>query len=332
MNRPNESTCGGASLRGLLVRDPHASQLLDGEKIWEIRSRPTHIRGPILIIKSGTGKVFGAAYLVRVLGPLSLEDLVAAPELPLQEREEIRCSGLPYPETYAYVLSNPTWFERPIPYRHPSGAVTWVRLSDVDLKAVRFASSREALIAGERSGASTRFDFDAFLARKRAGAVEAVTYTTRRRELAVTQHSDAGSVESDQVMTRSERRSWKLHCQLSRHLTVSTLAQWQPIIARNLRRLRAGVVGQPHIRNLERWQSLLDRGDIATFRCVLTGVDRDSIEMREVSPMAGLLSEKERISTLQISQAESLPVPDNFDDSSPDAEIAVREGDSPPEV
>jgi hypothetical protein len=54
--------------------------------------------------------------------------------------------------------------------------------------------------------------------------------------------------------------------------------------------------------------------------------------MREVSPMAGLLSEKERISTLQISQAESLPVPDNFDDSSPDAEIAVREGDSPPEV
>src|SRR5690348_6834757 len=69
-----------AGLRGLLVRDPYASQLLDGEKIWEIRGRSTHIRGPILIVKSGTGQLFGTADLVRVLGPLELEDLVAAPE------------------------------------------------------------------------------------------------------------------------------------------------------------------------------------------------------------------------------------------------------------
>jgi hypothetical protein len=151
------------------VRDPYASQLLDGEKIWEIRGRSTHIRGPILIIKSGTGQVFGAADLVRVLGPLELRDLVTAPELPRQEREQFRRSGLPYPNTYAYVLSNPKRFKTPIPYRHPRGAVTWVRLSAVDLKAVRYASSRQALIEGERSGPSTPFDFDAFLARKRAG-------------------------------------------------------------------------------------------------------------------------------------------------------------------
>jgi len=46
-----------AVLRGLLVRDPYASQLLDREKIREIRGRPTHIRGPILIVKSGTGQL-----------------------------------------------------------------------------------------------------------------------------------------------------------------------------------------------------------------------------------------------------------------------------------
>src|SRR5271170_8015837 len=35
-------------------------------------------------------------------------------------------------------------------------------------------------------------------------------------------------------LTRSEWRSWKLHRQLSRHLTRSTLAQWRPTIAANL--------------------------------------------------------------------------------------------------
>ncbi|HZN80868.1 MAG TPA: ASCH domain-containing protein [Mycobacterium sp.] len=140
---------GSASLRGLLVRDPYASRLLDGEKIWEIRGRSTHIRGPILIIKSGTGQVFGTADLVRVLGPLELEDLVDASELPRQEREEFRRSGLPYPKTYAYVFSNPRRFNRPIPYRHPSGAVTWVRLPDVDLGAVRYASSPHGASEGD---------------------------------------------------------------------------------------------------------------------------------------------------------------------------------------
>jgi hypothetical protein len=76
-----------------------------------------------------------------VLGPLELEDLVAASELPHQEREEFRNSGLPYAKTYAYVFSNPRRFKTPIPYRHPSGAVTWVRLPEVDLGAVRYASS-----------------------------------------------------------------------------------------------------------------------------------------------------------------------------------------------
>jgi hypothetical protein len=49
-------------------------------------------------------------------------------------------------------------------------------------------------------------------------------------------------------LTRKERRSWKLHRQLSTHLTRSTLTQWRPTILANLDRLREGVRGQPHIR------------------------------------------------------------------------------------
>lgn len=125
--------------RGLMVRDPYATQILDGKKSWEIRGRATQIRGQIVIIKSGSGNAFGTVNLVRVLGPLELEDLICAPELPLAERREFQEDGLPYKKTYAYVLSKPKWFESPIKYDHPSGAVTWVRLPGLDLSSVNYA-------------------------------------------------------------------------------------------------------------------------------------------------------------------------------------------------
>jgi transcriptional regulator with XRE-family HTH domain len=101
-------------------------------------------------------------------------------------------------------------------------------------------------------------------------------------------------------LTRSEWRSWRLHRQLSTHLTGPGLEQWRPTIERNLERLRGSVQGQPHARNLDRWESLLDRGDVPGFHRVFTGLDRDSIEMREVSPVGGLLPDEERLKVLQM--------------------------------
>lgn len=95
-------------------------------------------------------------------------------------------------------------------------------------------------------------------------------------------------------LTRSERRSWLLHRQLSSHLSRESLVEWTPHIQSNLDRLRSGVVGQPHTRNLERWRDLVDHRDVPGLRRVLTGLDRDSIEMREVSPLGGLLGQEER--------------------------------------
>jgi hypothetical protein len=77
-------------------------------------------------------------------------------------------------------------------------------------------------------------------------------------------------------------------------LSRQSLPEWRPSIERNLRRLRSGVRGQPHLRNLDRWESLVRLGDVPGLHRVLTGLDRDSIEMREVSPMGGLLSPEER--------------------------------------
>jgi transcriptional regulator with XRE-family HTH domain len=99
-------------------------------------------------------------------------------------------------------------------------------------------------------------------------------------------------VEPD--LTRSERRSWQLHRRVSSKLTRSSLQEWLPAIEGNLARLRERVAGQPHQRNLDRWTALVEGRDVRGLHRVLTGLDRESIEMREVSPMGGLLSQDDR--------------------------------------
>ena len=99
-------------------------------------------------------------------------------------------------------------------------------------------------------------------------------------------------------LNRSTERSWQLHRRLSTHLTPETLEEWRPTILRNLQRLRASVQGQPHVRNVDRWQRLVRDRDVPGLRRVMTGLDTDSVEMREVSPLGGLLSQGERSEVL----------------------------------
>jgi transcriptional regulator with XRE-family HTH domain len=101
-------------------------------------------------------------------------------------------------------------------------------------------------------------------------------------------------------INRSVRRSWQLHRQLSTHLSVKSLEHWQPTIVRNLERLRRGTRGQPHERSLDHWQQLVDNNDLPGLRRVMTGLDPDSIQMREVSPMGGLLPQDERSRVLEL--------------------------------
>jgi hypothetical protein len=99
-------------------------------------------------------------------------------------------------------------------------------------------------------------------------------------------------------LTRSVERSWRLHRQLSTHLSRATLSTWRPTILSNLDRLQGSVKGQPHLRNLDRWRELVGSGDVSGLRRIMTGLDEDSIEMREVSPVGGLLPQDERSQVL----------------------------------
>jgi hypothetical protein len=103
-----------------------------------------------------------------------------------------------------------------------------------------------------------------------------------------------------QVLGRSQKRSWELHRRLSSHLTSETLTEWLPTVRRNLKRQLEGTRGQPHLRNLERWQRLIDDGDVMGLHRVMTGLDTDSVEMREVSPLSGLLTQTERSEVLRL--------------------------------
>jgi transcriptional regulator with XRE-family HTH domain len=99
-------------------------------------------------------------------------------------------------------------------------------------------------------------------------------------------------------LRRSPERLWKLHRHLSPHLSPETLDQWRPTILRNVEQLRRSVHGQPHERNLDRWLRLVNEPDLPGLHRIMTGLDQDSIEMREVSPMGGLLSQEERSEAL----------------------------------
>lgn len=96
----------------------------------------------------------------------------------------------------------------------------------------------------------------------------------------------------------SEERVWRLHRELAARLNATTLAEWRPKIERNVERRRRGVQGAPHEQNVERWVRLVQQGDLSGMRRILTGLDRDSIEMREVAPFVAILPEDVRIAAI----------------------------------
>ena len=58
---------------------------------------------------------------------------------------------LSYEKTYAWVMSEPKLLEPPVPYKHPSGAVIWVRLTAANVPN-RFSEieSRKTIIQQRR--------------------------------------------------------------------------------------------------------------------------------------------------------------------------------------
>ncbi|ANY70425.1 hypothetical protein BBD42_30960 [Paenibacillus sp. BIHB 4019] len=116
-------------MKGLIIKPKWADLILSGAKTWEIRSRRTHIRGTIAIIKSGSGQIFGTVELVDCL------DVTLATYMNSRNKHCIQVGQKPDSivgahEMKAWVLTNPVIYPEPIPYIHPQGAVIWVNLAN----------------------------------------------------------------------------------------------------------------------------------------------------------------------------------------------------------
>lgn len=118
--------------RGLVIREPWIGKILRGEKTWELRSRATTRRGWIALIRQGSGLVVGVARLHEVLPPLDWPALQSSAPLHgvgVGQLPEVWEQGWVVP----WVLKDVRVFDRPVPYQHKPGAVTWVDLSGCNL-------------------------------------------------------------------------------------------------------------------------------------------------------------------------------------------------------
>ena len=112
-------------MRGLLIKTPWIDAILEGRKTWEIRGSNTRVRGTIALIRSGSGHIVGTCELWDVKGPLTLDEMrknVRKHRIPLADLAR----GLSYAKTYAWVIRNAKVLKKPIPYKHPRGAIIWV--------------------------------------------------------------------------------------------------------------------------------------------------------------------------------------------------------------
>ncbi len=124
-------------MKGLIIRSPWIYLILSGQKTWEIRGANTRIRGRIALIKSGTGCVFGTVELVDCV-PLDLMSYQGH----IAEHRVTAAQSLPYPKTFAWIMAHPVRLDKPVPYRHPQGAVIWVNGALDDGDFVRGADAR----------------------------------------------------------------------------------------------------------------------------------------------------------------------------------------------
>lgn len=122
-------------MRALLIRREFLELILAGKKTWELRGSRSQIRGPIALIESGSGTVVGICTLVEVIGPLTLKDMQGNAKRIGCKSSELTSKH--YKNTYAWVLGDVERLPKPVPYKHPSGAVIWVKLSSAVVRKIQ---------------------------------------------------------------------------------------------------------------------------------------------------------------------------------------------------
>lgn len=128
---------------GLVIKSPHIDRILAGEKTWELRSRNTQIRGPIALIKSGSGVVSGFAEITDSISPVERDILLRAKDKHGLSADFIQnaIDNSKWKWDHAWVLANPQNLDEHIPYTHAVGAVIWVKFPENEARTISRAYS-----------------------------------------------------------------------------------------------------------------------------------------------------------------------------------------------
>ena len=119
----------------LVIREPWIDLILSGRKTWEMRSKSTRLRGPIALVRQGSGTIVGVARIVDSLPELSRQDYARTIDhhaIPAAMHDRVIASGWVHP----WVLADVRTLARPVPYRHKNGAVVTVSLEREVVAAV----------------------------------------------------------------------------------------------------------------------------------------------------------------------------------------------------
>lgn len=121
--------------KALIIADPWIGYILDGSKTWEMRASSTSHRGWFGLIRKGTGAIYGVARLVDVRSPLAPAEMLRTID---QHRisADLIASGEVAKWNTPWCLADVRRLTTPVPYNHPSGAVTWVTLGDDIAQAI----------------------------------------------------------------------------------------------------------------------------------------------------------------------------------------------------
>ena len=122
----NKGSANKKVTAGLIILEPHISNILNGYKTIELRkmNHKKHVGNRIALLEGGM--IRGYADLVDVIYYSSKKDLI-------KDQKKHRASEWMYDNDdfsyrYGYILENVKKLEKPKPYKHPQGAQIWVKL------------------------------------------------------------------------------------------------------------------------------------------------------------------------------------------------------------
>ena len=110
-------------MKALIIKQPWIDYILEGKKTWEIRGCKTNIRGQIELIQSGSGLVVGSCKIVGCK-EITLEEYSNNKD----KHKITNIETLPYKRTYTWIIADAKRYETPRKYKHPQGAIIWVKL------------------------------------------------------------------------------------------------------------------------------------------------------------------------------------------------------------